>query len=67
MIDRAALLAAAAYTCQRCGTYHQAEPRRLHIHHTSALAYAREWPGDLAVVCARCHGQIHAAEARARS
>lgn len=52
---RAAALEAAGYRCQVCN-----ENQRLDVHHRTYERLGREAPGDLTVLCRRCHELFHA-------
>ena len=57
--QRQKLLHRAGYRCEHCAADYRETPRRLHIHHKTALAYFREYFQDFAVICDRCHGLEH--------
>jgi hypothetical protein len=56
---RQAALDRAGRRCQVCNT-----PRRLHVHHRTYERRGRELPGDLTVLCDRCHALFHGKEPR---
>ena len=54
LIRRADALAAADYSCQRCGKMHG-----LDVHHVTYERLGNELPDDLEVLCRGCHAAEH--------
>ncbi len=50
--------AAAGWKCQRCGAQHGLG-NALELHHRDYSRLGHEEPGDLQVLCRKCHGEIH--------
>ena len=49
------------YTCEKCGycSYKSIEERPLDVHHKTYERLGNELPGDLMVLCRKCHGENH--------
>lgn len=47
-------LVKSGYRCERCGS-----KTKLHVHHKTYEHKGRELPGDLSVLCKRCHEAEH--------
>lgn len=47
----------AGYRCQTCGL--SGFSATLHAHHNTYERLGNEWPKDIAILCAECHGKLH--------
>jgi 5-methylcytosine-specific restriction endonuclease McrA len=50
-------IVAAGYRCTVCGKM-KLDIRKLQVHHRTYENFGREKPGDLMVLCARCHRRV---------
>lgn len=55
----------AGYVCSRCG-YKPKDPFTLNVHHKTYERLGQEDPGDVLVLCYKCHMKEHDALHRAR-